>query len=419
MDAFVNDSSKTELPIKNLKTLLLKHEDNLENNTQHLDQVLAALDPRTQSMAYLIVLKVKCGDQRKNVQNFINQVSHFLSSFNGEQIRVIPQYFSQVSKHYVEQLYNTRVPSRGVLPLKRAVCVFPEKTNTLTPQHADFLQLCILSKCYHQALPIISESTTNLNPEQTNINVKDVLSYFYYAGIIFTALKKYKQALEAFRQAWTAPATALSAIAIEAYKKYYLVYLMVNGTIPGFPKYTPTVVQRTIKNHCKSYVEYGQTFTGGNVQEIHNKASAHAENFQKDKNLGLVKLSIRSIHRRNIKKLTQTFMTLSLKDIAEHVKLSPADAETTILKMIEDGEIFATINQKDGMVSFNENPETYSGNKILNELDTQIHNIVTLESKLTSINEQFATSPAFLKKILTNEKRSVSQYDNGMEDMIA
>jgi COP9 signalosome complex subunit 3 len=39
---------------------------------------------------------------------------------------------------------------------------------------------------------------------------------------------------------------------------------------------------------------------------------------------------------------------------------------------IQDGDIFATINQKDGMVSFLEDPEQYNTRKMANYLDSEI-----------------------------------------------
>ena len=39
---------------------------------------------------------------------------------------------------------------------------------------------------------------------------------------------------------------------------------------------------------------------------------------------------------------------------------------------IEDGEIFATINQKDGMVSFHDNPEKYNNASMLLQLDAEV-----------------------------------------------
>lgn len=48
-----------------------------------------------------------------------------------------------------------------------------------------------------------------------------------------------------------------------------------------------------------------------------------------------MKQCIQDLYRRNIKRHTQTFLTLSLSQIAESVKLaSPKDAEKAILRMV-------------------------------------------------------------------------------------
>jgi len=39
---------------------------------------------------------------------------------------------------------------------------------------------------------------------------------------------------------------------------------------------------------------------------------------------------------------------------------------------IEDGEIHATINQKDGMVSFHEDPEQYKSVEMVEHIDSSI-----------------------------------------------
>lgn len=54
-----------------------------------------------------------------------------------------------------------------------------------------------------------------------------------------------------------------------------------------------------------------------------------------DNNLGLVKQVLSSIYKRNIQRLTQTYLTLSLQDIANAVQLnSPKEAEMHVLQMV-------------------------------------------------------------------------------------
>ncbi|EGC37972.1 hypothetical protein DICPUDRAFT_29503 [Dictyostelium purpureum] len=409
MDSFVIDAQSGNF--KQLKNLL-KYEEALERQFVALDNILNALDSRNHSLGYLLVLKAKISDNGKNKLTFVDQCSHFFSTFSTDQIKLAPEQFTTLSKYYAEVLHDVKQPIKGIIPLKNAMRALSDNKpyQVLTPIHTDLLQVCILSKCYHVALPIIEANITSINPKESAIGIKDILCFFYYSGIIFTALKKYKKALEAYKFVLTAPASALSAIVVEAYKKFVVVCLIQYGSIQHFPRNTPTVVQRNIKSHCKVYMDYGFTFPNSSISEVQQKAASSAELFQKDNNWGLIKTSIKSIYRRNIKKLTQTFMTLSINDIAEKVNLPKAKAEQFVLKMIEEGEIFATINQKDGMVSFHESLEDFSGSVVLEDLNRNIRNVFDLEKKIRTMDESISLSNQYLKKVY-NERKNSPQFD--------
>lgn len=53
--------------------------------------------------------------------------------------------------------------------------------------------------------------------------------------------------------------------------------------------------------------------------------------------MGLVKQCLSSLHKKNIQRLTKTFMTLSLNDMANKVQLPNAkEAERHILNMVSN-----------------------------------------------------------------------------------
>ncbi|KAJ6893808.1 hypothetical protein NC652_027777 [Populus alba x Populus x berolinensis] len=141
----------------------------------------------------------------------------------------------------------------------------------------------------------------------------------------------------------TAPMSSINAIAVEAFKKYILFST-------SLPKYTSSAAQRSLKTLCQPYMEVASSYSSGKVSELKTYIQTNKEKFESDNNLGLVKQVISSMYKRNIQRLTQTYWTLSVQDIAKNVQLSsPKEAEMHVLQMIEDGEIYATINQKDGM----------------------------------------------------------------------
>ena len=71
------------------------------------------------------------------------------------------------------------------------------------------------------------------------------------------------------------------------------------------------------------------------------------DTFTQDNNYGLVKQVVSSQTRSNIRRLTRTFITLSLSDLAVRVGLnSPALVEAELVKMIQSGSIQATISHQ-------------------------------------------------------------------------
>lgn len=126
------------------------------------------------------------------------------------------------------------------------------------------------------------------------------------------------------------------------------------------------------------------------------------------------------MYKKNIQCLTKTFLTLSLSDVASRVQLSgPAQAESYILNMvsfafhiikvdwlvsvslfyfqitlqIEDGEIYAVINQKDGMVVFLDSPEKYASPETLCLLEKQMANCTRLHQHILEMDQQIQVNP--------------------------
>jgi len=278
-------------------------------------------------------------------------------------------------------------------------------SESLTPIHGDFLQLCLLAKCYHIAVPILNDEILEVNPDLTGVTSRDMLLYFYYGGMIYTGVKQYKQAFGFFRQAVSTPATSLSAIMVESYKKYILVSLLVSGKLVSLPKYTSAAFQRFQKAGFAPYQELANAYSTQSTDDIHKVAQQHAEIFIKDHNMGLVKQCIQSLYRRNIQRHTQTYITFSLQDIATSVKLQNAkESENQILKMIEDGEIFATMSQKDGMVVFQEDPECYDTNKVVFDLDNAIQKVIDIGKKVRTLDETIASSSHYIQKTTVQER---------------
>jgi hypothetical protein len=71
---------------------------------------------------------------------------------------------------------------------------------------------------------------------------------------------------------------------------------------------------------------------------------------------------------------------------------------------IENKEIFAAINQKDGMVIFKDNTETYGTNETLSYLDKSVHHVMDITQKVERLDDYIASSAKYLQKTLAPDR---------------
>jgi len=75
-----------------------------------------------------------------------------------------------------------------------------------------------------------------------------------------------------------------------------------------------------------------------------------------------------------------------------------------LIRKIQDGQVYATINQKDGMIEFHENPDQFNDNKTLEYLDTQLQQAIQLTRHVNGIDEQIGVDQKYIQKILQAER---------------
>ncbi|KFM81884.1 COP9 signalosome complex subunit 3, partial [Stegodyphus mimosarum] len=378
-----------------------KSTDLLLKNAALLDDVLATLDLQEHSLGVLAILCVKFS--LPNIPEYevlYAQVQEFITSCNGEQVRFAPDIFAQLCHLFTRSLVERQQYMRGISLLCKAILKIQLFTSQLTSIHADLCQLCLLAKCMKPALQFLDIDITDISKENGNYDTKHFLLYFYYGGMIYTALKNYDRALYFFEVVITTPSMAVSHIMLEAYKKYILVSLILYGKVPNLPKLTSQVVARFIKPLSQPYHDLAVAYSSNSPVEVRNAISKHTDIFIRDNNMGLVKQCVSFLYKKNIQRLTKTFLTLSLSDMANRVQLSgPAEAEFYVLKMIEDGQIFASINQKDGMVVFLDNPEKYNTPGMFQYVEDEMKRCILLDEKLKQMDQDIIINPKYIQKI--------------------
>ncbi|KAL8544869.1 hypothetical protein ACS0TY_005177 [Phlomoides rotata] len=387
-----------------LRSILKQSDELLHAESTRLAPLLNELDPSIHSLGYLYILEVctSAPISKEQSNDLVISTARFINVCSAEQIRLVPDKFISICKRLKDQVLLLEDPMRGVAPLSTAIRKLQSSTEHLTTLHPDFLLLCLLSKCYKAGLSILEDDVF-----EVELPSRDLFLYCYYGGMICIGQKQFRKALELLHNVVTAPMPLISAIAVEAYKKYILVSLIHHGQFStSLPKYSSSAAQRNLKNFSQPYIELVHSYTAGKIPGLETCVQTNRDKFESDNNLGLVKQVVSSMYKHNIQRLTQTYLTLSLQDIANTVQLnSTKEAEMHVLQMIQDGEIFATINQKDGMVRFLEDPEQYKTCEMIERIDFSIQRIMTLSKKLTTMNEVMSCDPSYLGKVGRERQR--------------
>lgn len=125
--------------------------------------------------------------------------------------------------------------------------------------------------------------------QDTNQDARYLLLYYYYGGMIYTAMKDFDRALYFFEVCVTTPALAMSHIMLEAYKKYILVSLILHGKVIPVPKYSSQVITRFMKPLSQAYHDVATTYQSSSSDDLRNDMTKYRDVFIRDNNLGLVK----------------------------------------------------------------------------------------------------------------------------------
>ena len=154
--------------------------------------------------------------------DLFNRIAIFILECNGEQIRYSANNFAELCHLFADQLVsvlrisssNNHLPARkpltianlcfilliaiqiqrntaivGIPALLKAITKIQLSETSLTSVHADVCKLCLASKCFSPAVNnLLNIDYVDIAKEATQ-DPKHILLFFYYGGMIFTALK--------------------------------------------------------------------------------------------------------------------------------------------------------------------------------------------------------------------------------------
>ncbi|KAI0065045.1 hypothetical protein BV25DRAFT_1822146 [Artomyces pyxidatus] len=355
-------------------------------------------------------------------------IEEFCGRFDAGQARHAPERVTLLAKGIVQRAEALGNVKFAIAPLYDLLTRYVPDLSYLTPLHAIFLTACT-SVMHPPPLPLLLTPIANISmtlaPDLTYI---DHLTHHYLAGIALASAKRYAAAAEAFEICASAPVASTSfrsgaqgarmggnvmmnvggalgmamagpsgsfggeasALQLDAAKKLILVQLILHGQSLPLPKYTHGAVQN-VRN--SPYGALAKAYPKGSA--LHAVIGKEEGLFVHDGNAGLLKQALDRAPRWAIKKLTETYLTLGLREIGRNVGIEDVDeVRRVVLSMIEQGEINASI-AADGSVTFSDDAPLEVSRA---DVDRVLRDAQEQERVLQELEREIARSKEYLGK---------------------
>lgn len=262
--------------------------------------------------------------------------------------------------------------------LGNAILRLDPTSSTLTSTHLSFVRLCLFAKSFHEALPILertiyhlpanldkltavratrylcSEIESNaiyLNPEHgltQKLTSRDYLEYHLYGAMIHMVLKHWEKAKAFLEIVILVPTVTPSLIMVEAYKKWVLVGLLMDGRVPSLPRGANKNVMRNVQALAKPYDCLAEAFASGSLARLKGELEEGQSFWLNDCNFGLILQVYDAFRKFLVLGLANTYAALPLTEVARRTSPEPSDlveAASYITTLIVSGELKATLTQ--------------------------------------------------------------------------
>jgi COP9 signalosome complex subunit 3 len=170
--------------------------------------------------------------------------------------------------------------------LALAISRLDSSLGTFTSSHLLFVRACLATHSFEEALPIIEHDIHSFAPKQApagtfpcsqhhlsngyitiksgltnSITVQDVQEYQLLSAMIYIGLKKWAEAQYHLDHVLSTPTNnTANALMLEAYRKWLLVSLLVEGKVGSSPKTSSSNAVKTIRSLVKNYEAIVEAF---------------------------------------------------------------------------------------------------------------------------------------------------------------
>lgn len=292
------------------------------------------------------------------------------------------------------QVYNTVLPV-----LDKYILYFPGTTVLPKPKF-----LCDLE------LPPNAYVTpgTGLNGKFT---YQQVLEYFLYSGMVYMGLERWESALECLESVVTYPVkdnSSISKIMVEAYKKWVLVGILLEGKPLPLPKATSSTAAKTFHVLGKPYESVAQIFETATASRLKAEIELGMSLWENDRNTGLLLHVLAAYQKFQIRNLANIYSKISIPEIVNQThsaetgsKLTSAHAaEQLVQGMINEGTLHATMSRSPSgpaILTFSPSGPTLSEGEMKKEMAAATERIQSLSEQIKQTDRMLTHEKEYIK----------------------
>lgn len=277
------------------------------------------------------------------VESYLVSGADYATQFHG--CELLLSAFRSVLRGYTALLVAH--PSKtlaGLETLAAATHAFSPGAHHLTPAHSLFLQVVLSSRtCIEKAVDFLDRTIiTEIDPSATGSTLADYLCYYYYAGILYASVKRWKESIWSLESALTVRSYGCNAIMMAAYKAFVLISLIADGAVRPLLN---THAEKYTRLVCKEYVEVQEAFEKRNFVEMNLLMEKYAKVFKEDQLDPLAGECHAALLRHSILALTNVYVSCTVSGIAEEMGTTAEVVHRVLQEMILSGEVCAQISE--------------------------------------------------------------------------
>lgn len=377
----------------------------------NLQAVRDQLHPIDDYLAYVSTLHASLAVTEPDsvlIPQLIAEFRKLAANIEPQLAQAVPIRWVGVCRHAARlaiETHNTLLALSLIHTLREAADKLSPAPDVLNPVQTDFLAVCLEAKCYKLAATWIRNNRRlQVDPKATALTGTDVHVFYHYSALTFIGVKDYRAAIQCCRLALAVPAPSpgyFFEVSTCTFKLYILLNLLVFGTVPPGLKFSSYQISRLRKN-ASEYMELAHAYERRDRKRVEQVFISSREYFEKQGHLGLVKQVLAALSKELIARLTNSFVTMKISDVAWRGGLpNETAAHAILIDMIRDGKINASIDDRKSIVRFMDN-DVADENAIARNLSSgYMNDCVNIVQRVESFREEMESDPNYLMKEVT------------------